>query len=54
MSDRLKLELADELGFGETVRTKGWGEVTTREAGSLVRAAIVRAEQELANGEQRA
>lgn len=53
MSDRLKLELADELGFGETVRTKGWGEVTTRQAGSLVRAAIERAEQRLAGqGEQ--
>jgi small acid-soluble spore protein F (minor alpha/beta-type SASP) len=53
MSDRLKLELADELGFGDKVRTEGWGEITTREAGSLVRAAIARAEEELAKGEQR-
>lgn len=53
MSDRLKLELADELGFGDTVRTKGWGEVTTKQAGSLVRAAIERAEQDRAQREQR-
>lgn len=53
MSDRLKLELADELGFGDTVRTKGWGEITTKQAGSLVRAAIARAEEGLAKEERR-
>ncbi|MGE5554309.1 MAG: small, acid-soluble spore protein, alpha/beta type [Betaproteobacteria bacterium] len=53
MSDRLKLELADELGFGDKVRTEGWGEVTTRQAGSLVRAAIERAERKLAQEERR-
>ncbi|HHW15524.1 MAG TPA: small, acid-soluble spore protein, alpha/beta type [Firmicutes bacterium] len=52
MSDRLKFELADELGFGDKVRKDGWGEITTRQAGSLVRAAIERAERDLAQGER--
>lgn len=47
MSDRLKYELAQELGFAHKVKDGDWGDVTTREAGSLVRAAIQRAEEEL-------
>lgn len=46
MSDALKYELAQELGFANKVRNGDWGEVTTREAGSLVRAAIERAERQ--------
>ncbi len=45
MSDRLKYELADELGFSHKVKDGDWGNITTREAGSLVRAAIERAER---------
>lgn len=48
MSDRLKYELADELGFSHKVKDGDWGNITTREAGSLVRAAIKRAEQMMA------
>ncbi|NLJ80778.1 MAG: small, acid-soluble spore protein, alpha/beta type [Firmicutes bacterium] len=48
MSDRLKYELADELGFYHKVKDGDWGNITTREAGSLVRAAIARAERMLA------
>lgn len=48
MSDALKYELAQELGFANKVRNGDWGEVTTREAGSLVRAAIERAERQAA------
>ncbi|NLJ74271.1 MAG: alpha/beta-type small acid-soluble spore protein [Firmicutes bacterium] len=48
MSDRLKYELAQELGFYHKVKDGDWGNITTREAGSLVRAAIRRAEQVLA------
>src|SRR5690606_39858853 len=33
MSDALKYELAQELGFANKVRNGDWGEVTTREAG---------------------
>lgn len=48
MSDRLKYELAQELGFYHKVKDGDWGNITTREAGSLVRAAIERAERSLA------
>jgi small acid-soluble spore protein F (minor alpha/beta-type SASP) len=45
MSDELKYRLADELGFGDTVRQHGWGAITTRDAGNLVKLAIAKAEQ---------
>jgi len=48
MSDRLKYELAAELGFYHKVQDGDWGNITTREAGSLVRAAIERAERMMA------
>ncbi len=51
MSDRLKYELADELGFSHKVKDGDWGNITTREAGSLVRAAIERAERLMAEEE---
>lgn len=47
MSDALKYELAQELGFAHKVQEGDWGDITAREAGLLVRAAIQRAEQEL-------
>lgn len=48
MSERLKYELADELGFLDRVKNGDWGEITTRQAGLLVRQAIKRAEEEMA------
>jgi small acid-soluble spore protein F (minor alpha/beta-type SASP) len=45
MSEALKYELAEELGVGETVRREGFGEVTSRNCGNLVRKAIERAER---------
>lgn len=48
LSDALKYELAEELGFAHKVRNGDWGDITAREAGSLVRAAIERAERQLA------
>lgn len=45
MSDQLKFELADELGVGDIARTEGFGAVSSRDCGSLVRLAIERAEQ---------
>lgn len=49
MSERLKYELAQELGFADVVDREGWGGITTRDAGNLVRAAIERAERKMAN-----
>ena len=49
MSERMKYELAHELGFYDKVKDGDWGNITTREAGSLVRAAIERAERMLAD-----
>lgn len=48
MSDAFKMELAKELGFYDTVQREGWGGITTRDAGNLVKRAIEIAEQALA------
>lgn len=47
MSEALKYELARELGFAHKVEHGDWGDITAREAGSLVRAAIERAERQM-------
>lgn len=49
MSEKLKYELANELGFGDKVEDKDWSDVTSGEVGSMVRAAIKRAENTLAS-----
>lgn len=48
MSDALKYELAKELGVAETVDREGWGGVSSRDCGNLVRLAIARAERAMA------
>ncbi|MCL6521110.1 MAG: alpha/beta-type small acid-soluble spore protein [Firmicutes bacterium] len=48
MSDALKYELARELGVAEVVGREGWGSVSSRNCGNLVRLAIERAERSLA------
>lgn len=48
MSDATKYELAKELGVYETVRTSGWGDVSSRNCGNLVRLAIEKAERMMA------
>lgn len=50
MSDRLKYELAEELGVADIVRREGWGGGSSRNCGNLVRLAIERAERSLAEG----
>ncbi len=40
MSDNLKTEIARELGVYETVRSGGWGEVSSRDCGNIVKKAI--------------
>lgn len=49
MSDALKEELAEELGVAGLVRQEGWGSVSSRDCGNLVKLAIERAERALMN-----
>ncbi len=48
MSEELKYELAKELGVADTVAKEGWGSVSSRDCGNLVRLAIERAEKAIA------
>ena len=48
MSEESKYELAEELGFADKVQNGDWGNITTREAGSLVKLAIKKAEKTMA------
>jgi len=50
MSEQLKYELADELGVGDIARTEGFGAVSSRNCGNLVRLAIQKAEQLMIQG----
>lgn len=52
MSEDLKEELAKELGVADIVRREGWGSVSSRNCGNLVKLAIQRAEKTLLNKEQ--
>lgn len=47
MSDALKEEFARELGVAEIVRREGWGGVSAKKCGELVKLAIQRAEESL-------
>ena len=53
MSERLKEELAAELGVASIVEREGWGGVSARDCGSLVKKAIERAERSLASSPER-
>ena len=35
MLDRLKMEIAEELGLGDKVRTEGWGGLSASETGRI-------------------
>ena len=48
MSEASKQQLAHELGFGEKVEDGDWSDVTTGEVGAMVREAIKRGENKLA------
>lgn len=54
MSEQLKYELAKELGFINKVEQEGWGSISTKDAGNMVKRAIQLAEQAAArnNGQQ--
>ncbi len=47
MSDHFKDELAKELGFYDTVQQNGWGGITSKEAGNMVKRAVEIAQNQL-------
>lgn len=47
LSDDTKLKLSKRLGVSEVVEREGWGGVSARQCGNLVREAIKLAEQQL-------
>jgi small acid-soluble spore protein F (minor alpha/beta-type SASP) len=47
MSEDLKYELAKDLGISKTVEREGWGGITTKDAGNLVKRAIQLAERSI-------
>lgn len=47
MSEQFKTELAKDLGFYNTVQQDGWGSITTKDAGNMVKRAIQMAEQSM-------
>lgn len=47
MSEQFKNELAKDLGFYDKVQRDGWGGITTKDAGNMVKRAIELAEQQL-------
>jgi len=49
MSEKSKVRLANDLGFGAKVADGDWSDVTTGEVGSMVREAIKRGEQAIAD-----
>lgn len=40
MSDNLKYEIANELGVYDEVKLNGWGNVSSRDCGNMVKKAI--------------
>lgn len=44
MSEQLKYEIARDLGVDHIVSQHGWGEVSSRDCGNIVKRAIERAE----------
>ncbi len=49
MSEQLKYEIAKELGIDHIVATEGWGSVSSRDCGNMVKMAIQIAERNLNN-----
>lgn len=49
MTENLKAEIAKELGVYNTVEHEGWGSVSSRDCGNMVKLAIERAGRNLPN-----
>ena len=47
MSEQFKDELARDLGFYGTVQRDGWGAITAKDAGNMVKRAVQIAQQSL-------
>lgn len=47
MSQELKEEIARELGFYDIVKKEGWGGISARDAGNMVKRAIEKAEENI-------
>lgn len=47
MSEGLKTEIAKELGFYDKVQRDGWGGISSKDAGNMVKRALELAEQRL-------
>ncbi|HOJ10282.1 MAG TPA: small, acid-soluble spore protein, alpha/beta type [Clostridiales bacterium] len=47
MSENLKAEIAKELGVYNTVASEGWGAVSSRDCGNIVKKAIEMAERSI-------
>jgi len=47
MSEHLKAEIAKELGVYDIVATEGWGSVSSRDCGNIVKKAIEIAERSI-------
>lgn len=52
MSEKMKYQLANDLGFGEKVADHDWSDVTSGEIGSMIREAIKRGEDAMVQKEQ--
>jgi Small, acid-soluble spore proteins, alpha/beta type. len=48
MSEALKAEIAKELGVDDKVKSGGWGAVSSRDCGNIVKKAIEIAERNIA------
>ncbi|MGE5397325.1 MAG: small, acid-soluble spore protein, alpha/beta type [Chitinophagales bacterium] len=53
MSEQLKYELAKEMGVDQIVASEGWGGVSSRDCGNLVKMAIKKAEESLSQNVSR-
>lgn len=49
MSEQLKYEIARDLGVDQIVSQNGWGEVSSRDCGNMVKKAIERAQMNLSS-----
>jgi len=52
MSEQFKNELAKDLGFYDKVQKEGWGGITTKDAGNMIKRAIQLAENNIARKQQ--
>ncbi|RSK25478.1 small, acid-soluble spore protein, alpha/beta type [Bacillus sp. HMF5848] len=51
MNEKFKEELAKDLGFYETVESKGWKGIRAEDAGNMVKRAVEMAKQGLVEGQ---